>query len=331
MYKRQTLAGSTTTLEFADEKLSGSTGCNFFGAGYTLEGDVISVAIMEVTLQYCSDGLMAQEGAYLTALGAAQSLALEGERLAIIHPEGELIFKPATDMPLEGSTWVLNGIAHSGAIVETWIDAEITAEFVDGKMVGSSGCNHYSVAYALEGESLSLSMAIGTLIACDEERMAREAEFLGALEKVASHQIKMDSLTLSDAEGNPVIHFRLATDLPLEGTDWTLQGIVESGGMVSSWVDAEITAEFAAGQVTGSAGCNQYFSGYELDGASLSMGPVGRTEMACMGEGRMEREDAFLKALEAVKSYSIKMDALTLTDAAGETLIIFKAGEAAPQ
>ncbi len=325
------LAGSTVSLEFEGERLGGSTGCNSYGTQYVLDGDAITVGMMEVTLQYCSDDLMAQEADYLTALNAAEALALEGGRLSIVHPEGALIFKPATSLSLEGSTWVLTGIAKGDAVVQTWIDVEITAEFADGKMAGSSGCNRYSAGYELDGQNISVGMSIGTLMACDEERMAREAEFLGALEAVASYEIKMETLVLMDAEGKPVMVFEAATDLPLEGTAWALQSIATKDAIVSTTFDSDINATFAEGQVSGSAGCNQYFAGYELEGESLTLGVIGRTEMACMEEGRMEREDAFLKALEAVAGYSIKMNTLTLTDADGETLIIFTDGDALPQ
>ena len=52
------LVGTQVTLEFTDERISGATGCNFYGAGYTLEGDAMALDMMEVTLQYCDEPLM---------------------------------------------------------------------------------------------------------------------------------------------------------------------------------------------------------------------------------------------------------------------------------
>jgi len=115
-------------IEFTKERVSGSTGCNFYGAGYTLNGDAFVVWMAEVTLQYCSDGSMVQKGTYLAGLGAAESLTLEGGRLVIGNPDGELVFRPATDLLLEGTSWVLEGIAQGDAIVSTWSEVEITAE-----------------------------------------------------------------------------------------------------------------------------------------------------------------------------------------------------------
>ncbi len=212
------LAGTQVTLEFTDERVSGSTGCNLYGAAYTLDGNAFMVEMMEVTLQYCSEELMTQEGTYLAALGAAEELTLEGGLLVIAYPDGELVFKPATDRPLEGTSWVLEGVAKGDAIVSTWIDVEITAEFIDGKVDGSAGCNRYFASYEIENESLSFGPAGSTMMMCDDERMEREREFLAALENVAGYEVKMDALTLHDAAGNPLLIFKAATDLPLEGT-----------------------------------------------------------------------------------------------------------------
>ncbi|MFN3275193.1 MAG: META domain-containing protein [Paracoccus sp. (in: a-proteobacteria)] len=55
-----------------------------------------------------------------------------------------------------------------------------------------------------------------------------------------------------------------------------------------------------AGRIAGQAPCNRYFAGFEQDAASLAIGAVGATRMACLDDGRMAAETAFLSALEAV-------------------------------
>lgn len=55
-----------------------------------------------------------------------------------------------------------------------------------------------------------------------------------------------------------------------------------------------------AGRIAGQAPCNRYFAGFEQDGATLAIGAAGATRMACLDDGRMAAETAFLGALEAV-------------------------------
>jgi heat shock protein HslJ len=97
----------------------------------------------------------------------------------------------------------------------------------------------------------------------------------------------------------------------LDGTSWVFSGISVDGVAESTEIDAEITAVFQDGQLTGFAGCNEYFAGYETDGADLTFGPIGNTAMTC-DEAQNEREIEFLTALDAVSDYHISDGTLEL-------------------
>jgi heat shock protein HslJ len=123
-----------------------------------------------------------------------------------------------------------------------------------------------------------------------------------------------------------------ATEEPvasLEDTQWTLVSYVnDQGDAISVLPDAEITAEFTTEKVAGSAGCNQYFASYEVDGNRLSFGPIGSTMMACGGP-LDEQERQYLAALESAASYQIVGDQLQIVNSEGETVLMFKRGEPA--
>ena len=100
---------------------------------------------------------------------------------------------------------------------------------------------------------------------------------------------------LSADEGN-------SAALDLEGTNWTLVSVGDETALPGT----EITAHFDEGRVGGSAGCNGYSAGYELDGDALSISPVCMTEMMCMEPGGvMVQEGAFATALGAAQSFHI--------------------------
>ena len=70
----------------------------------------------------------------------------------------------------------------------------------------------------------------------------------------------------------------------MEDTTWKLESYGEKGNLKTLVKDTEITAEFksAEGQVGGSAGCNNYFGGYEINNNELTINPpIGSTMMAC--------------------------------------------------
>jgi len=67
------------------------------------------------------------------------------------------------------------------------------------------------------------------------------------------------------------------------------------------------------GRLSGDGGCNRLTGAYKQDGAAMTIGPVGRTMMACIGPA-MDTEQRFVGVLEQVKAWSIDGATLTLTD-----------------
>jgi heat shock protein HslJ len=103
------------------------------------------------------------------------------------------------------------------------------------------------------------------------------------------------------------------------GPVWQLVEYGPAGELTAVLPTTTITLNFdEEGQLFGSAGCNQYSGGYELDGRSLTIGPLASTRMACLEEGIMAQETAFLQALEAAHSVSLIEDRLTISYEGGE-------------
>jgi heat shock protein HslJ len=116
---------------------------------------------------------------------------------------------------------------------------------------------------------------------------------------------------------------RPASTPAVEGRTWVLQSIEQQDLLEGT----EITAVFDAAkkQVTGSAGCNTYFGGYELEGGRVVIGPLAHTEMACMSpEGVMDQEQRYLGVLGAAETAEISGGELRITCSGGRTLL-FKA------
>ncbi len=117
-------------------------------------------------------------------------------------------------------------------------------------------------------------------------------------------------------------------DVDLPGTHWTAVTYVDDeGNTLDVLPDTVIDAEFTADQLGGTAGCNHYFAGIQIDGAGLTLGPIGATEMFC-GETLNNQEMAYLKALGRTATYRIVKDQLQLVDAEGNTVVTL--AEAAP-
>jgi uncharacterized lipoprotein YbaY len=126
---------------------------------------------------------------------------------------GQAAPPPAASVRLEDAAWLLvalNGQAPLQGSM-TW------AEFEDGKMTGSAGCNRYNASYNAVDEgnssgSLSISPAASTRMACPEPEgvMEQEAQYLAVLEAAASYQVVDGRLSVRDETGSEVLAFQSA-------------------------------------------------------------------------------------------------------------------------
>jgi len=112
--------------------------------------------------------------------------------------------------------------------------------------------------------------------------------------------------------------------IPLNGTEWILTGYVADGTTLQPLDGTTVTMVFGnAGQITGSAGCNHYFAGYEMKGTAVTIGPAGSTEMYCASTGVMAQESTYLALLGRVVSAEAGNTSLTFADAKGSTILSF--------
>jgi heat shock protein HslJ len=109
--------------------------------------------------------------------------------------------------------------------------------------------------------------------------------------------------------------------LALENTYWKL---TELGGapVGSSQVEPHLLLDRTTRRVTGSAGCNQFSGGYQVDGDRLRLSQTVSTMMACTRG--MDTEKAFLRALGQVNGWEITEQQLELLDSSGNVLARFE-------
>ncbi len=97
----------------------------------------------------------------------------------------------------------------------------------------------------------------------------------------------------------------------LEGQPWVLtSGIDVPQDVAVVWP----SATFEDGTVGGSTGCNQYSGPYTVDGASLEIGQLASTQMACAPPAD-RIEQSYVAALGRVAGWRVDGEQLVLTDA----------------
>jgi heat shock protein HslJ len=101
----------------------------------------------------------------------------------------------------------------------------------------------------------------------------------------------------------------------IEGIQWYLTEV--SGSPVSPMAgdkQPHVLLDPEEKQATGFAGCNHFFGRYELEGSSLTFGPMGATRMACP-DLETGLETSVFEALENTRKWKIEGGDLFLLEA----------------
>jgi heat shock protein HslJ len=212
---------------------------------------------------------------------------------------------------LDGTSWTLI------APVDAPDGVAITLVFSEGSASGYAGCNRYSCAYAAEGSSLSMGPVMTTRMACDDDAMHAEAEFLGRLADCVALELDDGSLALLDAHGSVLLDFRSEGTVGLNG-EWVVNGLHFPAREAVMSVRGELLVRFDDDGISGFAGCNSFSGELDADGDSVRIGPLMSTRRFCGedeepdGPSVMEQEAALLAALENSVTARLEGDRLIL-------------------
>lgn len=98
---------------------------------------------------------------------------------------------------LEGPTWVVQEMSVDGTMTAPIPENPPYAEFVDGSVAGSSGCNTYNGGYEVSSNSMTIGPLAATRMACIGSLQGQESAYFGLLDQVDTFDVSGDELTLS--------------------------------------------------------------------------------------------------------------------------------------
>ena len=250
------------------------------------------------------------------------------------EPVPTTIPTPQSASPLEGPTWLLDYYLDAEGNVTPALSARpATLTLQDGEFAGNTGCNAYFGQYSLQNRQIAFELKGVSMRACTEPQATQEAGILGALSQITSYELTGNTLSLLDARGNALLSLHLRDNVSLTGVHWRLLSLNNGkGGMVSDAATSRIYITFGDdGNITGNAGCNDYFGSWRMDDDDLSFGAIAATEMMCSEPaGVMDREFTYLKMLSKVARYEIQGEKLTFFDKDDKKLAVFGAERNTP-
>ncbi len=198
--------GARVTADFTADQVGGTAACNSYCGSYTTDGQRLTIGALVQTEMAClRDDLMTLERVFLQALGGATAYAVDGDTLTIDYDGGVLRFTrsaPQATLPLEGTPWELTAFGTGESVSSLIAGSRITAEFTQGQVGGSTGCNEYGGSYSLQGTSITFGEIIATRRArAQEEFMAQEQAFLEALQTAKEATLDGRDLRIEHAGG----------------------------------------------------------------------------------------------------------------------------------
>jgi heat shock protein HslJ len=118
---------------------------------------------------------------------------------------------------------------------------------------------------------------------------------------------------------------RASAGISMTRANWTLQSYADSNGtLVTVQPGTKITAVFGSdGNVSGSAGCNQYSAHYTVRDYAISISPPVSTKILCSSASVMHQESDYLNDLPGVTELRISESNLRLFDVSGKPVLVF--------
>lgn len=210
---RAVLSDNVATIEFAEKKVSGTTGCNRYFASYQLiDIDTLKISHTGLTMMACPESIAKQERLYLENLPEINFYQFQEEQLILLDAQRQvrLIFQGVPELTLEDVVWQVTGINNGkGGVVSGVQTRKAHLQFIKGKLQGSSGCNSLSASYQTNASELTIGLVGMTRMLCaDQSLMLQEQQLTQALAKVKRYAIRNRQLRLEDAKGSLMLNLK---------------------------------------------------------------------------------------------------------------------------
>ena len=213
-----------------------------------------------------------------------------------------------------------------------FVSTEVSGhELVDGSTIriafetdtlsANAGCNTMNGGYSFDGDTLQVETLAMTQMACGEALTDQEAFVSGLLTNEPTVTLDGDELTIASGDETITMLDRQVAepDLPVEGTDWMLDGIVANDAISTVPIGVEASLLIEDGQASIDTGCNQGATSVAVTDTTLTFDPIATTLMLCE-ESANEVQASVVGTLVGEVTYEIEADRLSIRAADGSGL-----------
>ena len=116
-----------------------------------------------------------------------------------------LILSACAGQASVAGTWKLVSYGDPASPTAAVPDVETSIEFKDGQVNGNVGCNGFGGTYEIEGDKITFSEVVSTLMFCEGPVGDQELGTLAVLQDSATYVLDGNTLTLTSADGTSVV------------------------------------------------------------------------------------------------------------------------------
>ena len=208
---RALVPGTRVALTFnQDGTLGAGAGCNSMGGTWSLDGTTLRVEIGQMTEMGCPDDRFAQDdwlidwlASGLRATNEADGLILEGAGVTMTLLDRELA---DPDRPLEGTTWVLNGleqgVGDAGFVSSVPSGVHATIRLDGDQLTIDTGCNTGAASASLDGDMLTVGPLALTKRGCEPDAAEVERMMTEVLQGAVRVELDGGFLHLNGPDGD---------------------------------------------------------------------------------------------------------------------------------
>jgi heat shock protein HslJ len=265
---------------------------------------------------------------WLLGLGIVSSVVLAGcgddspEAINTDNTDDTENTEEGSSASLDGRTFLSTSVSEGGEDRPLVDGTRIELRFSDGRISATAGCNTLGGQVDMTPDRIVIDEMASTAMGCDDARHGQEEWLSRVLYDDPGYTL--DGQTLRLVRGDTTIELvdreAAEPDLPLEGTRWALDGIID--GEVASSVPAGAGATLTLTNGAASIaidGCNQGSADVTITETAIELGDLAMTRMAC-SEPAASVEATVVGVLDGEITYTIESDTLTLTHPSGQGL-----------
>ncbi len=215
----------------------------------------------------------------------------------------------ATGSLLEGRTFLSSSVDGHTLVDGTQIRLSFERDSVNAR----AGCNQLSGVAAIEGGILVVGDMMQTEMGCEQALMEQDTWLGSLLQARPTLSLDDDTLSVTSVDVTVVLIDREVADpdLPLVGTTWVVDGLIDGDAISSVPQNTEASMSITDGTATVRTGCNTGAAGVEITDDTITFAPMAITAMACEPDA-MRLEGAVTNVLRGDVSYTIEAGRLTV-------------------